>query len=130
MAASAGPDNTRKTPEQYLAEAQSALVSYTSPSTPGPVSQAASGPAADDSAVGGTDGRRHRKLLQTSNTVIDYLVVYTTAVVNAVGGEANAQNTIRNTVARMNQIYVNSGVQITLNLVGMRRVSQHTLLLG
>jgi len=125
MAASAGPDNTKKTPEQYLAEAQSALASYTSPPTPGPLSQAASSPAA---VSGSTDGRRHRKLLQTGNTVIDYLVVYTPAVVTAQGGEANAQNTIRNTVTRLNAIYVNSGVQITINLVGMRRVSVHTQL--
>lgn len=123
MAASAGPDNPKKTPEQYLAEAQSALASYTSPPTSVPLSQTAAVPATDGDS---TDGRRHRKLLQTGNTVIDYLVVYTAAVVTAQGGEANAQNTIRNTVARINQIYANSGIQVTLNLVGMRRVSQHT----
>ncbi|MEJ2603252.1 MAG: M12 family metallo-peptidase [Gammaproteobacteria bacterium] len=54
--------------------------------------------------------------------VHDLLVVYTPAARSAVG-QATLESQIQNAVAAANQAYLNSGVNITLNLVGMQEIA-------
>jgi hypothetical protein len=72
--------------------------------------------AADDFGTGGA--------IEASNGgyVHDLLVVYTTAA-REVNGRATLESQIRNAVVATNQAYQNSGINVTLNLVGMREVA-------
>lgn len=73
------------------------------------------------STESGTAGRR--KLLQ-STIVHDVLVVYTAAFASRVGGVEATNAMARENIARTNKAYSDSGVNVQLNLVGVRQVRQ------
>lgn len=52
----------------------------------------------------------------------DVLVVYTAAVASRVGGVEAMNAKARENIARTNKAYADSGVNVQLNLVGVRQV--------
>lgn len=58
-----------------------------------------------------------------AGTVIDLLVVYTAKAKNNASGQAGIEAKITNAVAMANQAYINSKVDLQLNLVGMKEVN-------
>ena len=57
-----------------------------------------------------------------SDNQIDILVAYSSAVGSRAGSVVNITNTIRGAVDYSNQAFANSGIAITLNLVGVKQV--------
>ena len=55
----------------------------------------------------------------TAGTVIDVLMVYTTKAKNNASGQAGIETKITNAVAMANQAYINSNIDMQINLVGM-----------
>ena len=55
----------------------------------------------------------------TAGTIIDVLVVYTTKAKNNASGQAGIEAKITNAVAMANQAYINSKIDMQINLVGM-----------
>jgi hypothetical protein len=56
-------------------------------------------------------------------TIVDILVVYTPAAQLAVGGESNILSQIQLSVAEANQSYIDSGINVRLNLVHAAKVN-------
>ena len=54
-----------------------------------------------------------------AGTIIDVLVVYTTKAKNNASGQAGIEAKINNAVAMANQAYINSKIDMQINLVGM-----------
>lgn len=142
MATSAGA-TASQSPADYLAAATILMPSFTSPTSAVPLTDGPAGATTDPAipstgassvtapttttkTTSATDSEPQgggRRRLQQANTVQDLLVVYTPAGAAAAGGEAAIQNTIRTAVAETNKAYADSGVPVTLNLVGARLVS-------
>ncbi|MBL1266030.1 reprolysin-like metallopeptidase, partial [Methylomicrobium sp. RS1] len=59
----------------------------------------------------------------TAGTVIDLLVAYTPKALNNAGGQAGIEAKITNAVAMANQAYLNSHIDMQLNLVGMAQTN-------
>ena len=55
----------------------------------------------------------------TAGTIIDVLVAYTTKAKNNASGQAGIEAKITNAVAMANQAYINSNIDMQVNLVGM-----------
>jgi len=81
-------------------------------------------PGGDDKDVlsGSTVGTSDATTAASGGYVHDLLVVYTPAS-SAAHGQATLESMIHNAVAAANQAYQNSGIAITLNLVGLQQVS-------
>jgi hypothetical protein len=77
--------------------------------------------AANASAIVTEQGGR-RKLQQTT-IVQDVLIVYTRAAAKKAGGEAAIKAAARDTVARTNKAYVDTGLNLRQNLLDVRLVS-------
>jgi hypothetical protein len=122
LAASAGPDMS-KDPADYLAVA----TAYTTGGTAPPPGNTTAGflNAEPHPTVGvvseTTTPETGRKLLQ-GNVVQDVLMVYTPAAASGMSGAANAENQIRIAIADTNKAYTDSGIALTLNIVGIRQV--------
>jgi hypothetical protein len=59
----------------------------------------------------------------TAGTVIDLLVAYTPKAKTNAGGQAGIEAKITNAVAMANQAYLNSNIDMQLNLVGMKETA-------
>jgi hypothetical protein len=96
---------------------------------------AASGPQHDaaiiaesapaDSAAIATNSTEQggRRKLQQGTIVQDVLIVYTQAAANKAGGEAAIKAAARDTVARTNKAYLDTGLNLRQNLLDARLVS-------
>jgi len=80
-------------------------------------------PAAARSVVKGGGRLPGRQLLQQGNTEQDLLLVYTPAAAAELGGETALQSRAWLAVEEANKFYADSGIPITLRVVGIRRVS-------
>jgi hypothetical protein len=76
---------------------------------------------ADSSTVVSEQGGRRK--LQQATIVHDILIVYTQAAANRAGGEAAIRAAARDTVARTNKAYVDTGLNLRQNLLDVRLVS-------
>jgi hypothetical protein len=96
---------------------------------PAPLPQAARERQNAMSSVGGADplpdNDAARLEVSQDNTVVDVLVPYTTAAKNAVGA-SNIASHIQLAVDSANIAYVNSGIGLTLRLVGSMEVTGYT----
>jgi hypothetical protein len=63
-----------------------------------------------------------RRKLQQTTIVHDILIVYTQAAANRAGGEAAMRAAARDTVARTNKAYVDTGINLRQNLLDVRLV--------
>jgi hypothetical protein len=64
-----------------------------------------------------------RRKLQQGTIVQDVLIVYTQAAANKAGGEAAIKAAARDTVARTNKAYLDTGLNLRQNLLDARLVS-------
>jgi hypothetical protein len=69
-----------------------------------------------------TDGSG-RRLNQVDGVEQDILVIYSKAAALEVGGVPAMENRIRQNIARTNKAYVDSAVDLVLNLVAIREIS-------
>jgi hypothetical protein len=81
-------------------------------------------PAGDDQDIlsGSTVAATDATASASGGHVHDLLVVYTPAT-SAAYGQATLESMVQNAVAAANQAYQNSGIAITLNLVGLQQVA-------
>jgi hypothetical protein len=78
--------------------------------------------AAVASADDVTAGKHRRRLQQTTRVQQDLLLLYTPAAATAAGGDEAIINQARISVAMTNKAYVDSNVNVQINVLDIRRV--------